>query len=89
MATIYSSVIRKFLEEHSDIRNIDFANCLYTRCDCEETFVFECHEHKGMKKTFVFVYNCGNFAECRTEYDTFGKYLLIAPWCDFMELSRL
>ena len=88
MTTIYRSVIQKFLDEHSDIRNQNLERCLYSRCDCEEKFVFECREWNGNKKTFVFVYDCGNFAECYTEYNTFGKYLLIAPWCDFMEVVR-
>lgn len=82
------SAICMFLEKHSDLKDCALKSGLYTRCGTEEIFVFECAEWKGKKKTFVFVYNCGNFVECRTEQDTFGNYLMVSPWCDFMELMR-
>ena len=88
MAVTYHSVIQNFLEEHFDVKNQNLERCLYTRCGTEETFVFELPEWNGKRKTFVFVYDCGNFVECRTEYGTFSKYMFIAPWCDFMELLR-
>lgn len=88
MATVYNSIVRKFLEEHSDFKGLDIVSGLYTRCDTEEIFVFECAEWKGVKKTFVFIYDCGHFVECRTEQNTFGNYLMVSPWCCFMELVR-
>lgn len=86
MATIYCSVIKNFLEKHRDLQDHDFKRGAYIRFGSEERFIFECREFKGMKKTFVFIYDCGIFSECHTEYNAFDKYLFsMVCECDFME----
>ena len=85
---VYRSIIKEFLENHPDLHGIDFSRKMHIHNGTMDMFIFELPEWKGRKKTSVFDYDCGQFYECRTEYDTFNKYLFsLATECDFMELS--
>lgn len=86
---VYRSIIKEFLENHRDIAEQNLERAMYIG-DAVEMFIFECREWKGVRKTFVFVYECGHFSECRTEYNTFNKYLFShAPDCHHLELMEL
>ena len=74
------SVVNKFMEEHSDFfRGNQIVRGLYIRIDCVEFFVLEQEEWKNQRKTFVFRFECGNFAHCNTEINTMEKYFLEIP----------
>ena len=88
MENINVSAIYNFLDNHTDIKECHIERCLYVSQGCEEKFIFEQPCWNGKRKTFVFVYNCGHFVECHTEYDTFNKHLLSAPFYDSMEMIR-
>ena len=82
------TVIQSFVDRHHELKEQEFERGLYVRIDTEEYFILECPEWKNQKKTFVFVYSCGHFCECHTEYNTFEKHLFsMVCNCDFMELK--
>ena len=86
--TMSKSVVKSFIEEHSNM----FYGCtivrgLYLRDDCNEIFVMECEEWKSQRKTFVFEFCCGYFESCKTEINVMEKYLMDISKVDHAEYT--
>lgn len=80
------SIVKKFMEEHYQFfHGNQIVRGLYIRTDCTEIFVLEQAEWKNNRKTFVFKFECGNFASCNTEINTMEKYILEIAHSDFAE----
>ena len=79
-------IVGKFMEEHSQFfRGNQIVRGLYIRDGGVELFVLEQKEWKDKRTTFVFQFDCGTFASCKTEINTMEKYLLEIPDADFAE----
>lgn len=77
-----NSAIRNFLRNNKMISTDMVARGLYLHDDCRETIILELDWNKTV---FVFVNDCGCLVECRTEKNTFDKYILQIPNCDYAE----
>lgn len=78
--------IRKFIKEHEEFfEHQKIARCLLVIDGTSEVFVVETELLIDNKRVYVFCYDCGMFYECRTETNTFHKYLMLIPVSEYAE----
>lgn len=70
--------INNFSKKYPELDHMGIVRCLYVQEDTHETFVIEC-EHARRNNTFIFVYDCGELSEIRSEHNTFGLYFSLIP----------
>lgn len=75
-------IIKKFLENHPDLRDLEIRKVLYVNTGCSDIYVLQ-----DVSKVFVFQYDCGIFYECNTEKGivNFDKYFALIPQSDYSE----
>ena len=82
--------VKNFMSSHVSLfNNLPICRGLYILDDrTEEIYILECQEYKGRRVTYVFCFNCGCFHECRTEVNTFEKYLMTIHEADYAEFIK-